>query len=413
MRLIKKYAYLGALDTMGVRYPSPSNFSYFWSFGVFAITCLIIQLITGIFLAMHYSPDVSLAFISVEHIMRDVNFGWLIRYIHANGASMFFIVIYIHMFRGLYYSSFVRPRQFLWISGVIIYFLMIGTAFLGYVLPWGQMSFWAATVITNLVSAIPKIGDAIVVWLWGGYAIGNATLTRFFTIHFTLPFVILALVVVHILLLHEFGSNNPLGVDFYPDIAYLTPYYTVKDLLSIVYFLIFFGLFVYFFPNLLGHPDNYIPANPLVTPIHIVPEWYVLPLYAILRSIPSKLGGVIAMLGAIFVLAIIPVILEAEIRALKFRILAKPSYFLFLVICVILGWIGAAPIKTPFYQVGQLATIFYFLYFLIIYPGIIYFEDMMYETYMDYLDAILYNIYIEELEEEAKLALENNIKLNV
>jgi ubiquinol-cytochrome c reductase cytochrome b/c1 subunit len=396
MRLTKKYAYLGAIDSIGVRYPSPSNFSYFWSFGVFALTCLMVQIVTGIFLAMHYSPDVTLAFASVEHIMRDANFGWLIRYIHANGASMFFIVVYVHMFRGLYYSSFVRPRQFLWISGVLIFFLMIGTAFLGYVLPWGQMSFWAATVITNLVSAIPKIGDSIVIWLWGGYAIGNATLTRFFTLHFTLPFIILALAIVHVLLLHEFGSNNPIGVDFYPDIAYLTPYYTVKDWLSIVYFLVFFSLFIYFVPNLLGHPDNYIPANPLVTPTHIVPEWYVLPLYAILRSIPSKLGGVIAMMSAIIILAFIPLLLESEIRALKYRIFAKPLFYLFLIICVILGWIGAMPIKTPYYEIGQLATAFYFLYFLVIYPGAIYFEKAFYETYMDYLDQILSDLQEED-----------------
>lgn len=383
MRLIKKFPYIGLIDAAGIRYPSPSNFNYFYSFGVFSLTCLLLQIVTGIFLAMHYTPDVTLAFASVEHIMRDVNFGWLIRYLHANGASMFFIAVYVHIFRGMYYSSFTRPRQWLWISGVVILLLMIITAFLGYVLPWGQMSFWAATVITNLVSAIPKIGDSVVVWLWGGYSIGNATLTRFFAFHFVLPFVILAIGIVHILLLHEFGSNNPLGVDFYPDAAYLTPYYTVKDLLSIVFFFLFFSIFVYFVPNLLGHPDNYIPANPLVTPAHIVPEWYFLPFYAILRSIPDKLGGVLALVGAIVILAIVPVLLESTIRSIKFRLFSRPLFYMFLVICLVLGWIGAMPIEPPYYQLGQIATASYFLYFLIVYPSVIFFEKFLYDAYID------------------------------
>ena len=384
MRLIKSYPYLGALDTTAIRYPSPSNFSYFWSFGVFALTCLVIQIVTGIFLAMHYTPDVNLAFVSVEHVMRDVNYGWLIRYLHANGASMFFIVVYVHLFRGLYYSSFIRPRQLLWISGVIILFLMIVTAFLGYVLPWGQMSFWAATVITNLVSAIPKIGNAVVIWLWGGYSISNATLTRFFALHFTLPFILLALVIVHILLLHEFGSNNPVGVDFYSDVIYIAPYYLVKDLLSIVFFFIFFSLFVYFMPNLLGHPDNYIPANPLVTPTHIVPEWYFLPFYAILRSIPDKLWGVVALIGAIVLLAFAPFLLESRVRSLKYRVFSKPLFYIFLVACFILGWIGAMPIETPYYQVGQLSTIFYFFYFIAIYPIAIFMENFFHNLYFEF-----------------------------
>jgi ubiquinol-cytochrome c reductase cytochrome b subunit len=325
---------------------------------------------------MHYSPDVNFAFASVEHIMRDVNYGWLVRYVHANGASMFFVAVYVHMFRGFYYSSFTRPRHWLWVSGVVILFLMIATAFLGYVLPWGQMSFWAATVITNLVSAIPKVGDSIVIWLWGGYSIGNATLTRFFTLHFTLPFVILAIAIVHILLLHEFGSNNPLGVDFYPDSAMLTPYYTIKDWLSIVYFFMFFAIFVYFAPNLLGHPDNYIPANPLVTPTHIVPEWYFLPFYAILRSIPDKLGGVVALLGAIAALALVPLLLESTIRSLKFRPLSRPLFYTFVVVCFILGWIGAMPIEPPYYQIGQIATLAYFFYFFMLYPSVIFLEKL-------------------------------------
>jgi ubiquinol-cytochrome c reductase cytochrome b subunit len=384
MRLQKKYPYLTVVDAAAVRYPSPSNFTYFWSFGVFSLTCLVIQILTGLFLAMHYCPDITLAFNSVEHIMRDVNYGWLIRYVHANGASMFFMVVYIHLFRGLYFSSFVRPRHFLWISGVLILFLMILTSFLGYVLPWGQMSFWAATVITNLMSAIPFIGNTLVVWLWGGYAVGNATLTRFFALHFLFPFVILALAIVHILLLHEFGSNNPLGIDSYPDTVYLTPYYIVKDLLSVVFFLLFFAMFVYFMPNLLGHPDNYIPANPLVTPPHIVPEWYLLPFYAILRSIPDKLGGVVALMGAIIMLAFVPALLEAEVRALNFRIFAKPLFYLFFIICVILGWIGAMPIKTPYYEIGQLATALYFLYFILIYPLAIKFEGRFSKYMLEY-----------------------------
>lgn len=383
MRLIKKYPYLGVLDSTGVRYPSPSNFTYFWSFGVFAITCLAIQIVTGIFLAMHYCSDVSLAFVSVEHIMRDVNYGWLVRYIHANGASMFFLVVYVHMFRGLYYSSFVRPRHFLWISGVLIMFVMIITAFMGYVLPWGQMSFWAATVITNLMSAIPFIGNDIVIWLWGGYSVGNATLTRFFALHFLLPFVIAALVIVHVLFLHEHGSNNPLGIDAYPDTINMTPYYIVKDILSLVYFLILFAFFVYFAPNLLGHPDNYIPANPLVTPAHIVPEWYLLPFYAILRSIPDKLGGVVALVASIVVLAFVPVLLESDIRSLKNRYFAKPLFYFFFVICVMLGWLGAQPIKAPYYQLGQIVTFLYFAYFIVIYPAVIQFEKYLSELYLD------------------------------
>jgi ubiquinol-cytochrome c reductase cytochrome b subunit len=383
MRLIKKYPYLNVVDAAAVRYPSPSNFSYFWSFGVFSLTCLVIQIVTGIFLAMHYCSDISLAFISVEHIMRDVNYGWLVRYIHANGASMFFLVVYIHMFRGLYYSSFVRPRHFLWISGVLIMFVMIMTAFMGYVLPWGQMSFWAATVITNLMSAIPFVGNDVVIWLWGGYSVGNATLSRFFALHYLLPFIILALAIVHILLLHEFGSNNPLGIDAYPDAVYLTPYYTIKDLLSIVFFLIFFGFFVYFTPNYLGHPDNYIPANPLVTPPHIVPEWYLLPFYAILRSIPDKLGGVVALLAAIIILAFAPVLLEADIRGLQHRYYAKPLFFVFFVICLMLGWLGAQPIKAPYYQLGQVVTFFYFAYFIVLYPAVIQYEKYLNKLFLE------------------------------
>lgn len=374
MRLANKYPYITALKDIGVTYPSPSNLSYVWSFGIFALVCLGIQIVTGLFLAMHYSPDVNLAFGSVEHIMRDVNYGWLIRYTHANGASLFFAVVYIHLFRGLYYSSFAQPRQFLWISGVIILFLMIATAFLGYVLPWGQMSFWAATVITNLVSAIPVVGGSIVVWLWGGYAINNATLTRFYTLHFLMPFVLLAVVVIHILLLHEFGSNNPIGVDFYPDTAPFTPYYASKDLYAVVLFFIVFGIFLYFAPNLLGHPDNYIPANPLVTPNHIVPEWYFLPFYAILRSVPSKLGGVIAFVGAIVLLAFVPVLLEGEIRSLKYRLFSTPLFFLFVLICLTLGWIGSQPVQAPYYQIGQIATVGYYAYFLVVFPIVIRFE---------------------------------------
>ena len=359
---------LGFLDSHLIHYPAPINLTYAWSFGSTAGVCLIIQILTGVFLAMHYTPHIDLAFSSVEHIMRDVNNGWFIRYAHANGASMFFIVVYSHIFRGLYYGSYMHPRQLLWCSGVLIFILMMGTAFMGYVLPWGQMSFWGATVITNLATAIPLIGQPIVDWLWGGFTVGNATLNRFFSLHFLFPFLIAGLSLVHLALLHKDGSNNPLGVDTSVDKIPFYPYFIAKDLFAFFVFLLIFSIFVFYFPNMLGHPDNYIPANPLVTPAHIVPEWYFLPFYAILRSIPDKLGGVAAMGGALIVLFLIPFTNTSEIRSTTFRPLFKICYWLLVADFLILGWVGQKPVKSTFVIVGQIATVYYFMFFIILIP---------------------------------------------
>jgi len=363
-----KHSLLSFIDSHIINYPTPINLNYLWSFGSTAGICLAIQILTGIFLAMHYSSHVDYAFSSVEHIMRDVNNGWLIRYLHANGASMFFIVTYCHIFRGLYFGSYMNPRGPLWNSGVIIFLLMMGTGFMGYVLPWGQMSFWGATVITNLASAVPIVGPAIVEWLWGGFSVDNATLNRFFSLHYLFPFVITALVGVHLSLLHTFGSNNPLGINKNIDTVSFYPYFYVKDLLAFFGLIAMFTFFVFFFPNLLGHPDNYIPANPLVTPAHIVPEWYFLPFYAILRSIPDKLGGVVAMVAAILILLLLPVINTSEIRSSKFRPIYGIAYWFLVADFLILGWIGQQPVETPFLEVGMIATAFYFFFFLILFP---------------------------------------------
>ncbi len=343
--------------------------------------CLVIQIVTGIFLAMHYVAHADLAFLSVEHIMRDVNYGWLIRYIHANGASMFFLVVYVHIFRGLYYGSYMYPREILWCLGVIILLIMILTAFMGYVLPWGQMSFWAATVITNLASAIPLVGDSIVYWLWGGFSVDNPTLNRFFSLHYLFPFVIVALAGLHLIFLHENLSNNPLGIKSNTDQIPFGPYFLVKDLYGIILFFIFFSVFLYFAPNYLGHTDNYIPANPMVTPTHIVPEWYFLPFYAILRSVPDKLGGVILLLLSILILLALPFITRSEIRSSSFRLLHKIFFWIFFFDCLVLGWIGGKSIETPFYEIGQLATGFYFAYFLIILPGCNMLENIFWKKY--------------------------------
>nr|AVK39544.1 apocytochrome b [Paralemanea sp.] len=367
MRILKR-PLVSVVNDHLIDYPTPTNIHYAWNFGFLSAMSLIIQILTGIFLAMHYTPHVDLAFASVEHIMRDVNFGWLLRYIHANGASMFFIVVYIHLFRGLYFGSYVPPRHIVWVIGVIILFLMITTAFIGYVLPWGQMSLWGATVITNLVSAIPVIGNSIVTWLWGGFSVDNATLNRFFSLHYLLPFVIAAASLVHLAVLHQDGSGNPLGIDSSVDKIAMYPYFIVKDLLGLAVFVIFFSVFVYFLPNLLGHSDNYIEANPMVTPAHIVPEWYFLPFYAILRSIPHKLGGVIAMISAIVILAFLPWIHSTEVRSSRFRPIYRFTYWVLFSCCIILGWIGGMPVEDPYIIIGQIASVYYFFHFLIILP---------------------------------------------
>jgi ubiquinol-cytochrome c reductase cytochrome b subunit len=337
---------------------------------------LVIMIATGIFLAMHYTPHVDYAFNSVEHIMRDVNGGWLLRYLHMNGASMFFVLVYIHLFRGLYYGSYKNPRELLWLLGIVILLLMMATAFMGYVLPWGQMSFWGATVITNLFSAIPIIGNDIVTWLWGGFAVDNPTLNRFFSLHYLLPFVIVGVVIVHIWALHTHGSNNPLGIDRKgpQDSIPFHPYYTVKDLLGLGVFLIIYCGFVFYAPNLLGEPDNYIPANPLVTPPHIVPEWYFLPYYAILRStpdilfIPAKLAGVILMFGSIAMLALMPWLDTSPVRSARFRPIYRQVFVLLVIDAIVLTWVGSQPPEGTALVIGRVATAYYFIHFLIIVP---------------------------------------------
>ncbi|MCO5130770.1 MAG: cytochrome b N-terminal domain-containing protein [Xanthobacteraceae bacterium] len=360
----------GLVHSSFVAYPTPRNLNYWWTFGGILSMMLALQIVTGVILAMHYTPHVDMAFNSVEAIVRDVNFGWLLRNMHAAGASMFFIAVYIHMFRGLYYGSYKAPREVLWILGVIIYLLMMATGFMGYVLPWGQMSFWGATVITNLFSAIPVVGESIVTLLWGGYSVGNPTLNRFFSLHYLLPFVIAGVVVLHVWALHVAGQNNPAGVEpkTEKDTVPFTPYATIKDAFGMVCFLIFFSWFIFYMPNYLGDAENYIQANPGVTPAHIVPEWYYLPFYAILRSIPSKLGGVIAMFGAIVVLAFLPWLDTAKTRSLRYRPLAKQFFWIFVVVCLLLGWLGGKPAEGVYVTVGRILTFCYFAYFLLVLP---------------------------------------------
>jgi ubiquinol-cytochrome c reductase cytochrome b subunit len=328
---------------------------------------------------MHYTAHIDLAFLSVEHIMTDVNNGWLIRYIHANGASMFFIVVYCHIFRGLYFGSYMYPRGLLWASGVIIFLLMMATAFMGYVLPWGQMSFWGATVITNLFSAIPFVGSSIVEWLWGGFSVGNATLNRFYSLHYLMPFVIVGLVIVHLSLLHKDGSNNPLGINTNVETTSFYPYFYVKDLFAFLILIFIFSFFVVFYPNILGHSDNYIPANPFSTPAHIVPEWYFLPFYAILRSIPDKLGGVVAMISAILILLLLPIINTSKIRSSKFRPIFAWFYWFLVSDFILLGWIGQKPVESPFIEIGMAATVFYFIFLLVLVPVIGIIENILLE----------------------------------
>lgn len=365
-----------------IDYPTPSNLNYWWNFGFLSAFCLGIQIVTGILLAMNYTPHVDLAMASVEHIMRDIDYGWLIRYAHANGASMFFIMVYIHMGRGLYYGSYMSPKELPWCVGVVIFILMMATAFMGYVLPWGQMSFWGATVITNLFSVIPVYGPNIVTWLWGAFNVGNATLNRFFSLHYLLPFIIAGASLIHLAYTHKDGSNNPLGVNGNIDKIPFYPYFYIKDLYSTVLFTIGFSFFVFFVPNLLNHPDNYIEANPLVTPPHIVPEWYFLPFYAILRSIPHKTGGVIAMGAALLVLLLIPFINTSEIRSSRFRPVYKKFYWLFIVDSLILGWIGGKPVEYPYIIIGQIATVIYFGFFLVIIPFLGTFEKWLIKLWL-------------------------------
>ncbi len=357
-------------------YQTPKNLNYLWNLGSIAGLALVIQIITGIVLAMHYTPHVDHAFDSVENIMRNVNYGWLIRYMHAVGASMFFVAVYLHIFRGIFYGSYKEPRELLWIIGLIIFVTMMATAFMGYVLPWGQMSYWGATVITNLFSAIPFVGKSIVTWLWGGFSVDNPTLNRFFSLHYLLPFVIVGLVLLHILALHQHGSNNPKGIDVRPgkDTIPFHPYYTVKDFFGFgVYFLIF-AYFIFYEPNYLGHADNYIPANPLVTPAHIVPEWYFLPFYAILRAVPSKLGGVMLMFAAIGVLFLLPWLDRSKVRSSCYRPWNKIAFFLFVIDCLILGYAGGKPAEEPFITISRLAATYYFFHFLILVPLIAKYE---------------------------------------
>ncbi|MBL8788870.1 MAG: cytochrome b/b6 [Rhizobiales bacterium] len=351
-------------------FPAPKNLNYWWTFGGILSMMLVIQIITGIVLVMHYTPHTSMAFDSVEHIMRDVNYGWLLRYMHANGASMFFIAVYIHMFRGMYYGSYKAPREVLWMIGVVIYLIMMATAFMGYVLPWGQMSFWGAKVITNLFSAIPLFGDAITTWLWGGYSVDNPTLNRFFSLHYLLPFVLAAVVGLHVWALHVPGNNNPTGVEIKSgqDSIPFHPYYSMKDLFAIAVFLMFFAAWLFFGPNYLGHAINYEPANPLVTPAHIVPEWYYLPFYAILRAIPSKLGGVIAMFGSILILFALPWLDTSKVRSGNYRPIFKGFFWIFAIVCVALGYLGSKPADGIYVLWARILTAYYFAHFIIILP---------------------------------------------
>lgn len=368
MRLVKSSFLPKALYYSAINHNTPSNLTYAWNFGSLAFLCLAIQIVSGVLLAMHYTPHMDYAFASLEHIMRDVHYGWLIRYTHANGASMFFIIVFTHIFRGLYYTSYASPRQAVWVVGVLLLLLMIVTAFMGYVLPWGQMSFWGATVITNLVTAVPVVGTDIVLWLWGGFSVGNATLNRFFSLHFLLPFLIVALAAIHVILLQYYGSNNPLGVTFMVDSIPFSPYYLIKDVWGVILFLGFFSFFIFYAPNLLNHPDNYIRANSLVTPSHIVPEWYFLPFYAVLRSIPDKLYGVIGMLLSILVLVLLPFISQTEILSMQFRPLSKAFFYCFIAAAILLGWIGGKVASSPYVEIGQLLSFFYFFYFLFLSP---------------------------------------------
>jgi ubiquinol-cytochrome c reductase cytochrome b subunit len=359
-----------------LQFPTPKNLNYFWTFGFILTMCLVTQIITGIILAMHYAPTTLNAFDSIEHIMRNVNYGWLIRYMHSNGASMFFLAVFIHMFRGLYYGSYKEPREVIWILGCIIYFLMIMTAFMGYVLPWGQMSFWAATVIINLVGALPIIGDTLTQLLLGGFAVDNPTLNRFFSLHYLLPFIIFGVVLLHIWALHVPGNNNPIGISVQgkQDTVSFHPYYTIKDFFAYTVFLVLFCYFIFYNPNILGHADNYIEADPMVTPAHIVPEWYLLPFYAILRAVPDKLTGVLLMFGSIAVLFFLPWLDSAKVRSARYRPIYKYFFVLFFIDCLMLGYLGGVVPEGIYLLLSRICTIYYFAFFFVVMPLLSRFE---------------------------------------
>lgn len=378
MRIFKSHPFLKLVNAYVIDHSQPTNISYMWNFGSLLGVCLVVQIITGVTLAMHYNPSVAEAFNSIEHIMRDVNNGWLVRYLHSNTASAFFFLVYLHIGRGIYYGSYRAPRTLGWVIGTIIFIVMVVTAFLGYVLPYGQMSLWGATVITNLISAVPWIGQDIVEFIWGGFSVNNATLNRFFALHFVLPFVLAALVIMHLIAIHETaGASNPLGVPGYYDRVPMAPYFLFKDLITI--FVFFFGLsiFVFYMPNVLGDSDNYIMANPMQTPPAIVPEWYLLPFYAILRSIPNKLLGVIAMLAAILIILALPLVDLGRTQGLQFRPLSKVVFWVFVVNFLILMQLGAKHVESPFIEFGQISTVLYFSHFLIIIPLISLIENVL------------------------------------
>jgi ubiquinol-cytochrome c reductase cytochrome b subunit len=378
MRILKSHPLLKLVNSYLIDASQPSNISYLWNFGSLLLVCLVIQIITGVTLAMHYSPNVLEAFNSIEHIMRDVNNGWLVRYLHSNTASAFFFLVYLHIGRGMYYGSYRAPRTLVWAIGTVILILMMGTAFLGYVLPYGQMSLWGATVITNLISAIPWIGQDIVEFIWGGFSVNNATLNRFFALHYLLPFILVALVLMHLIALHDTaGSSNPLGVSGNYDRITFAPYYLFKDLITIFIFIFGLSSFVFFMPNVLGDSDNYIMANPMQTPAAIVPEWYLLPFYAILRSIPNKLLGVIAMFSAILAIMLLPVTDLGRSKGLQFRPLSKFAFWVFVVNLLILMKLGACHVETPFIELGQVSTALYFSYFVLIVPALSVIENTL------------------------------------